>query len=96
MGGDLDDDVGVRNVDGCITHSGEDNAIELCSISEFCNDVLSLLFTDLSGNVGDLEPLTEFLQAKELITEDDDLVASCYMQLDQVVTSHQLVRIIKV
>jgi len=48
VGGNLDDDVGVWDIDTCITNSWKNDCVDLMSISKMRDDVVSFTFFDFS------------------------------------------------
>jgi hypothetical protein len=92
----LNDDIGIGNVNTCVTNSGKDNGVDLGAISKVVNDVLSFSLANFSADVRHAQPCSILFDSKDVIAEYHDLVASGLMEPYKVVASHELVWIVEV
>lgn len=60
------------------------------------NNIEAFPLINITANKGHLQLMSQFLEGKQLITENDDFVASRLMQLHQIVTRHVLIGIVEI
>ena len=91
MRGDLDDHIGCGQVDCRVTDLTDKDCIDDIVLLEMVEDVHAFELCCLTIDEWLAEFLGEVLLGEQLIREDDDFVATRLVQVDQILTSDELV-----
>ena len=79
MTGNLDDHVGIWDVDASVTNSWENDCVYFIPIPEVRNYILSFSFSNFTTNERDLESVCINFKRENMITENNDFVTPTFM-----------------
>lgn len=80
----LNDDVCSRQIKWSVSHTRDYYCIDLVRLLEKLEDAHSFLMGNVTRDVGNYQLLGILFNAKNSVTEDDDLVSSLFVQFDKV------------
>ena len=93
MRADLDDDIGTGQVDRSITDLTNEDGIKRVILLEVSQNVHAFKLVSATIDERSFQGLGQLLLCKDGVSEDDDLVTTSLMQLDEVFTCNELIRI---
>ena len=93
---DLDDDVGVGQVDRGVAHLGDEDGVVLGARLELLEDAYPLRLRRRPVNEGPPELDRVLFEREDIVGEDDDLVAASLVEAHQVLARSELVRVHRV
>jgi hypothetical protein len=94
--GDLDDYIGSRHVEGCVSNLRDQNGIKIIRVLKVVNDAHTLGLPHVSGNVWPFQPLRIHFEGRDVIGKYNDLVTPGLVKVHEVLASHELVGIVHV
>lgn len=93
MRADLDDDIGTGQVDRSITDLTNEDGIKRVILLEVSQNVHAFKLVSATIDERSFQGLGQLLLCKDGVSEDDDLVTTSLMQLDEVFACNELIRI---